>query len=283
MELHEETAIELPVTGSGLGEFQRGQVRGIHARRLPPAGPAIKRGWGGAGGGPGGQDAPHSFDGPGEGHSLSPRPRPLPGGFVKARWTTAGILVATILVLDLWTKSWALATLGDGRSDSLLGGLIPLNLAFNTGAAFGIGIGDDSRWLFVPLTIVAVGFLGWLIQKAERGDHLRVVSAALVLGGALGNLWDRVRWDQGVVDFIGPVDLGFMLWPIFNVADMAITTGAILLAISLWREDAGQDAEEGGGKARDGGTRGSGTPENRRSPSGDGSGEDEVAPGSAAR
>jgi signal peptidase II len=48
---------------------------------------------------------------------------------------------------------------------------------------------------------------------------------------------DRVRHTQGVVDFIGPLDLGFMHWPIFNVADMAITVGAILLGISLWREE----------------------------------------------
>ncbi|HIF38341.1 MAG TPA: signal peptidase II [Gemmatimonadetes bacterium] len=53
----------------------------------------------------------------------------------------------------------------------------------------------------------------------------------------MGNLYDRIRWTRGVVDFIGPVDLGFMLWPIFNVADMAISCGAFLLAISFWKEE----------------------------------------------
>ena len=57
------------------------------------------------------------------------------------------------------------------------------------------------------------------------------------VSGAIGNLWDRVRWDRGVIDFIGPINLGFWDFPIFNVADMAITCGAVLLAISFWLEE----------------------------------------------
>lgn len=157
-------------------------------------------------------------------------------------------LVAGVVALDLWSKSWALRTLGDGRSLEWFGGLVPINLAFNRGAAFGLSIGDDPRWIFIPITIFAVLFLGTLFAKAERDDYLRIVSTALVLGGALGNLYDRVRWDRGVVDFLGPIDLGFMLWPIFNVADMAITVGAILLAISLWTEELEEPAAEAGAK-----------------------------------
>ena len=58
-----------------------------------------------------------------------------------------------------------------------------------------------------------------------------------MVSGAIGNLYDRVRWDRGVVDFIGPIDLGLWDFPIFNVADTAITCGAILLAISFWLEE----------------------------------------------
>ena len=76
-----------------------------------------------------------------------------------------------------------------------------------------------------------------LFVRAHRRDHLRHVSLVLVIAGALGNLIDRVRWNGGVVDFIGPIDLGFMNWPIFNVADMAISCGAVLLAISFWLEE----------------------------------------------
>jgi signal peptidase II len=57
------------------------------------------------------------------------------------------------------------------------------------------------------------------------------------VSGAVGNLYDRLRWSRGVVDFIGPVDLGFADFPIFNVADIGITVRAVLLAISFWLEE----------------------------------------------
>lgn len=151
------------------------------------------------------------------------------------------ILAATIflgiLIADLWTKAWALRALLGQRQIELFGGFVPLTLAFNTGAAFGIRIGDDPRLVFVPVTLLAIVFLVLLIWKAGPRDLLRTVASALVLAGAVGNLYDRVRWERGVVDWIGPIDLGFMHWPIFNVADMAITVGAILLAIAFWQEE----------------------------------------------
>jgi signal peptidase II len=75
------------------------------------------------------------------------------------------------------------------------------------------------------------------LKQAEQRDWLRLVSISMVVAGALGNLYDRVRWDRGVVDFIGPIDLGVMDWPIFNVADMAISCGAVMLAVSFWLEE----------------------------------------------
>lgn len=151
----------------------------------------------------------------------------------------AAILPA-VLLLDVITKRWALGTLGGpayGNRMEILGGLVPLTLAFNRGAAFGISIGNDPRWFFIPVTILAMGLLAVLFVQSESGDRVKVVSIALILSGALGNLVDRVRWDRGVVDFIGPINLGFMDWPIFNVADSAITCGAVLLGISFWREE----------------------------------------------
>lgn len=147
-----------------------------------------------------------------------------------------GTIFPVVMVLDLVTKRWALDAL-DGRSMEFLGGLVPLTLAFNRGAAFGLSIGDDSRWFFVPVTLIALVLLGILFRQAERHDHLRLAALSLVVSGAVGNLYDRVRWSRGVVDFIGPVDLGFWDFPIFNVADIAITCGAILLAISFWQEE----------------------------------------------
>ena len=76
-----------------------------------------------------------------------------------------------------------------------------------------------------------------LLRQARAADQLRVASIAAVMAGAMGNLFDRLRWERGVVDFIGPFNLGFAHFPIFNVADMAITVGAAALAISLWLEE----------------------------------------------
>ncbi len=147
-----------------------------------------------------------------------------------------GTLFPLVMALDVVTKRWALEAL-DGRPSEMLGGLMPLTLAFNKGAAFGMRIGDDSRWFFIPVTIVALVLLGILYRQAHERDFLRIVSISLVVSGAVGNLYDRVRWSRGVVDFLGPVDLGFWHFPIFNVADIAITCGAILLAISFWIEE----------------------------------------------
>ncbi len=152
-------------------------------------------------------------------------------------------IVPAILALDFVTKRWALEALVD-RSSELFGGLLPLTLAFNKGAAFGLSIGDDSRWFFIPVTIIALVLLAVLLRQAEERDWWRVTAISFVVSGALGNLWDRVRWDRGVVDFLGPVDLIFWDFPIFNVADMAITTGAIMLAISFWLEDRAERLRE---------------------------------------
>lgn len=147
-----------------------------------------------------------------------------------------GTVVPVVLILDWITKRWALEALA-GRQILLFDGLVPLTLAFNKGAAFGIGVGEDSRWLFVPISLVALALLAVLLKQAEERDYLRHVSLSLVVAGALGNLYDRLRWGRGVVDFIGPLDLGFMDFPIFNVADISISCGAVLMAISFWQEE----------------------------------------------
>lgn len=167
---------------------------------------------------------------------------------VRPKHLILGLTFPVIMVLDLITKRWALAALDPmlgGRSGELFGGLVPLTLAFNKGAAFGIRIGDDSRWFFVPVTIIALVLLAVLFKQAAERDFLRICSISLVVSGAIGNLYDRLRWDRGVVDFLGPIDLGFWDFPIFNVADMAITCGAILLALSFWFEEQAERAGAG--------------------------------------
>jgi signal peptidase II len=157
---------------------------------------------------------------------------------MKQRLTLTFVVIAAIVCADVVTKRWALDTLWHGGSIETLGGLVPLTLAFNTGIAFGLPLPTSiGRWLIIGATIVILFVLADMLRRAEAGDWMRVLAVQLVSAGAIGNFIDRVRWDRGVVDFIGPIDLGFMYWPIFNIADMAITTGAVLLGISLLREE----------------------------------------------
>ena len=156
---------------------------------------------------------------------------------MKRKLTFLGTMLPTIIVADILTKRWAEHALQGAPRPDFLGGRVPLTLAHNRGAAFGISIGDDPRWIFIPVALFALGLMVVLLVRAHQRDDLRIVSLVLVIAGAVGNLYDRVRWDGGVVDFIGPIDLGFMDWPIFNVADMAISCGAVLLALSFWLEE----------------------------------------------
>ena len=177
-----------------------------------------------------------------------------------------GLTFPVIMALDVVTKRWALRELTSfDHGHELLGGLVPLTLAFNKGAAFGMRVGEDSRWFFIPVTILALILLAVLYKQAERHDFLRISAISLVVSGAIGNLYDRVRWDRGVVDFLGPVDLGLWNFPIFNVADMAITCGAILLAISFWIEEQQERAKEAAAKS---GVAGAGPDEESGTPDG---------------
>jgi signal peptidase II len=140
-----------------------------------------------------------------------------------------------VAVLDFSTKAMA-ARLDPLVPRELYGELVRLTLVYNKGAAFGLYVGNYSRWIFMVLTIVALVILGRLYSATRRGDYIRAMSLALVCGGAVGNLIDRIRSASGVVDFI---DIGFSdsRWPTFNVADMAVSIGAFLLAWVLWGED----------------------------------------------
>ena len=151
------------------------------------------------------------------------------------------LFAATVIMIvgfDIVTKRWALATLIPGETVQGLTDFVPFTLAFNKGAAFSLSLGAASRWVFLILSVVALAALISLYWNTRGDDWPRLASIALVSAGAVGNLIDRVRWDRGVVDFIGPIDLGLLHWPIFNIADMAITCGAVVLATSLWREGA---------------------------------------------
>jgi signal peptidase II len=148
-------------------------------------------------------------------------------------WTVIGVIV----VADVITKALAVYSLFPQRMPhELLGAAVRLTLVYNPGAAFGLHLGAYSRWIFMALTAGALIILGRLYRATRDGDLLRTLAIALVCGGALGNLIDRVRSAAGVVDFID-VGIGDMRWPTFNVADMAVSIGAFLLAWVLWGDE----------------------------------------------
>ncbi len=143
---------------------------------------------------------------------------------------------ALVIVLDLVTKWWAEGSLVLFQPVPILGEVLRWRLIYNPGAAFGLHLGPWSRWIFLVIAVVAVVVLYRMSRSSPPGDRVRHLALGSVAGGALGNLVDRVRGPQGVVDFID-VGVGMTRWPTFNVADIGVSCGAVVLAISLWRED----------------------------------------------
>jgi signal peptidase II len=144
--------------------------------------------------------------------------------------------LASVVIADFSTKLLAEQKLLH-LPRPVFGDWFQLRLVYNPGAAFGLDVGPYSRWIFFTVAIIAVIVLYRMSRQAGAGDRFRQLALGLVSGGALGNLVDRIRSGQGVVDFLD-VGIGSYRWPTFNVADMAVSCGAIALAISLWREDA---------------------------------------------
>ena len=146
------------------------------------------------------------------------------------------VLMAITLVVDRITKILAEGALGSGRIISVIGETARFSLVHNRGAAFGINLGSASRWVFLGIAIVAVPVLYKLWQQAPLNDRMRQYALGFVAGGAVGNGIDRVLSARGVTDFID-VGLASVRWPTFNVADIAVSCGAVVLALTLWRED----------------------------------------------
>jgi signal peptidase II len=146
-------------------------------------------------------------------------------------------LITGVVVADVVTKWLAVRSLVPQRlPHEVFGDVVRLTLVYNPGAAFGLHLGPLSRWIFMLLTIGALAVLWRLFRATRAGEVARTLALGLVCGGAVGNLIDRIRSAQGVVDFID-VGVGDWRWPTFNVADMAVSTGAFLLAWVLWGED----------------------------------------------
>ncbi|CAN5440642.1 signal peptidase II [soil metagenome] len=157
----------------------------------------------------------------------------------KSRRLAWGIAVGWV-ILDQITKVWAQDSLAGREPVPVLGELLQLRLVYNSGAAFSIGQGNT--WIFTILASIVVSYLIWHTRQIEHRGW--ACALGLLIGGAGGNLVDRLTREPGfgrghVVDF-----LALPNFPVFNVADIGITTAAVLIALLVLR---GEDESKGKG------------------------------------
>jgi signal peptidase II len=138
------------------------------------------------------------------------------------------LLVA--LALDQLTKAWARGALVEGQPEAVLGTFWHWRLSFNTGMAFSL-LDDSSaaRVLLPVIAIVTCAVITWMAARSEHARRPELVGLALVASGALGNVIDRLLAGQ-VTDFVLWQAFGYS-WPVFNIADVALVVGVILLAV----------------------------------------------------
>ncbi|HEX4966581.1 MAG TPA: signal peptidase II [Thermoanaerobaculia bacterium] len=156
---------------------------------------------------------------------------PLEGHLRKLRYLLVSV---GVIVLDQWTKWLVEVHLSNHSVDPVIPGLINLTHVRNTGVAFGLFASDGgSGWLLTVLGLGALAAVALYFWFAPSRDRWLLVALALVVGGAVGNLIDRVT-SGAVTDFID-VYVGLHHWPSFNVADSAISVGIVLMAIDSFR------------------------------------------------
>ena len=174
----------------------------------------------------------------------APAARVEPVRFAGRALAVLGLTAALVVAADLVTKYLAVAHLTDRSPVRVLGGLIYLDVTRNSGAAFSFGTGYT--WVFPLVTIVVLGWIGWLARRLRSVPW--AIGLGLVLGGALGNFGDRLFRAPGflvghVVDFISLFGPNAAHWPIFNLADSALCCGvvlAVLLELTGRRREGGR-------------------------------------------
>lgn len=154
----------------------------------------------------------------------------------EVRWLSIFLLAIVVFVIDRLAKATIQFSLAINQSITVIPGILDISHVRNPGAAFGLLRNQTA--FFIVVTIVVVVLIIGYARRAARSDRLIRFSLGLQLGGALGNLFDRVVYGE-VIDFID-----FKVWPSFNVADMAIVTGVGLFALALYRNE-GRSRSEG--------------------------------------
>jgi signal peptidase II len=153
------------------------------------------------------------------------------------RWGLLVTVSAVVLALDIATKAWAARVLQFSPPRPVLGELLRFTFVRNSGVAFGLGAGLPLPY-FV-LSLVAIAAILYLFARRREQSFIRAFALSLIMGGAIGNLIDRLRFGQ-VVDFID-IGVGRWRWPVFNVADSAVTVGVLVFALA-WPHHGGRRA-----------------------------------------
>lgn len=150
----------------------------------------------------------------------------------------------SVVVLDVITKQLAEMYLFPPHvPHRVIGDVVRFTLAWNPGAAFSMSLGTYSRFIFGGFAILALFVLWRLYRESKPEERLKPLALGLAWGGAAGNLIDRIRSPLGVVDFID-IGIGDVRFWTFNVADSAVTIGAVSLGWVLLQEDRGQRRRE---------------------------------------
>ncbi|MFC3893355.1 signal peptidase II [Lentzea rhizosphaerae] len=163
----------------------------------------------------------------------------ITGSLPEPKTKTLAVLAGGVLALDVLTKVVSVAFLEDSGPIKLFGGVLYLTFVRNPGAAFGLA--EGMTWILALIALGVVGFIAWISRNLRSQGW--AVGLGLVLGGAVGNLVDRLFREPGpmrghVVDFLSLFDPYGRVWPVFNLADMAIVGGgAAIIVLALRRHD----------------------------------------------
>jgi signal peptidase II len=149
------------------------------------------------------------------------------------------LVAASVFALDRWTKWIVETTFSPFDSRVVIPGFLTIVRSENPGVAFGMFSESTSRYrtgALVTFSLVAVAVLAGMLWRVDRLDRITSAGLALIFGGALGNVFDRVR--SGVVTDFLDFYAGNVHWYTFNIADSAICVGAGLLLIAMWKKPA---------------------------------------------
>lgn len=159
----------------------------------------------------------------------------------RALFTHIYLVGVVVLALDILTKQIVYRTLPlGGPSIEVLGNFLRWTYIHNPGAAFGLFTAN--RYFFIGVSLLSTIVILGLVHSSRYRDRWTLLAFGLILGGAVGNLLDRL-WLGVVIDFID-VGIGTHRWPFFNIADSGISVGVVLLALRFLREPSGSRAGE---------------------------------------